>query len=387
MGMSEGTSPLLVLSDLHLRHCDDEAEAAFERVNQTHPAHELVLAGDVLDLSDDPPSAGLPESIKHHLGNHEVFANTLRKRLSAGERVTWIPGNHDAGLAASEARSAILEKLELNSDSPLTIEPWVVRRGDVHIEHGHLYDPDNAPAHPLTLWDPMTEPVGVALTRQFLARRGAWIYAHDYETTPLAAMARAFVAYGRRAPLMICQYFDVALRLCVRANRNLPMMQRQWEMGDEQLAGYAASMNLPEDSLRALLEGRTRPTHESALRVFTRLYFDRVIATLAMVAGGGSALAGSPLGLPLATAGALYMAGSLARSPHRIGDSPEDRMRAGASHVRELTGASLVIMGHTHSEDEAPGYMNLGSFAFSNKAAPRYLVVDANGTAQRHSAQ
>jgi predicted phosphodiesterase len=384
--MSDRPSPLLVLSDLHLKHSGERAEAAFEQVNRSHPGHELVLAGDILDLSDDSPNANLPESISHHLDNHELFTGTLRSRLAAGEGVTWIPGNHDASIATPEARGAILEKLGLNDDSPLTVAPWVVRRGGVHIEHGHLYDPDNAPAHPLSVWDWTTEPVGVALTRQFLSRRGAWVYAHAYETTPLAAVTRAFVAYGRRAPLMICQYFDVAARLCVRANRNLPMMQHQWETGDAQLSQFADSLELPEASLRALLEGRTRPTHESFLRVFTRLYFDRVIATLAVVAGGTSVVAGGAMmGLPLAAAGALYLAGSVARSPHRIGESPEQRMRDGASHVRELTGASLVIMGHTHAEDDEPGYINLGSFGFSNRAAPRYLVVDGEGNAHRHT--
>ena len=378
-------SPLLVLSDLHLKHSGERIELAFERVSRRHPGHELILAGDVLDLSDDPPDATQVHSIGRHLERHPRFARTLRERLAAARRVTWIPGNHDAGLAAPDVRAAILAKLGLNDDSPLTIAPWFVRRGAVHIEHGHLYDPDNAPAHPLAVWDPMTEPIGVALTRQFLSRRGAWIYAHAYETTPAAALGNAFREYGPRAPLMIYQYFDVAVRLCLRARRNRPMMDRQRETGDERVRHHAKVTNLPEEALHALLDKCTRPTHDSMRAAFMRLYFDRVLATLAVAGGAGAMLTGSPFALPLATAGALYLAGSIARSPHRIGTTPEQRMRDGAKHIRELTGASLVVLGHTHQEDEEQGYVNLGSFAFSNRGAPRYLLIGADGRACRRS--
>ncbi len=382
--MNRDDCPLLVLSDLHLKHSGEGIELAFERVARRHPEHELVLAGDVLDLSDDPVDATHVASAVHHLGQHQRFAGALRHHLASGQRVTWIPGNHDAGLAAPGIRAAMLEKLGLNSDSLLTIAPWFVRRGGVHIEHGHLYDPDNAPAHPLAVWGPMTEPIGVALTRQFLSPRGAWIYAHAYETTPAAALANAFREYGPRAPLMIYQYFDVAVRICLRAQHARSVMDRQRALGHEALGDHAASTDIPVESLRALLAGRAPPTHESARGVFSRLYFDRVLATLAVVAGGGSLLTGAPAGLPLAAAGALYLAGSIARSPHRVGATPSQRMREGAKHIRELTGATLVIMGHTHAEDAQSGYINLGSFAFSNRAAPRYLVVDVDGSPQHH---
>ena len=382
--MNRDHCPLLVLSDLHLKHSGEGIERAFERVTRRHPGHELILAGDVLDLSDDPVDVPHLASVVRHLGRHPRFAGALRDHLANGQRATWIPGNHDAGLAATGVRAAILETLDLNSDSPFTIAPWFVRRGGVHLEHGHLYDPDNAPAHPLAVWDPMTEPIGVALTRQFLSPRGAWIYAHAYATTPAAALANAFREYGPRAPLMIYQYFEVAVRICLRARRARSVMDQQRALGDEALGGHAASTDIPVDSLRALLERRAKPTHESARGVFSRLYFDRVLATLAVVAGGGSLVAGAPAGLPLAAAGALYLAGSIARSPHRVGATPGQRMREGAKQIRELTGASLVIMGHTHAEDAQSGYINLGSFAFSNRAAPRYLVVDVDGIPEHH---
>ncbi len=382
--MDGDDSPLLVLSDLHLKHSGERIEGAFERVVDRHPGHELILAGDVLDLSDDPAEVSHVASVLHHLEQHPRFTRALRGHLLNGQPVTWIPGNHDAGLGATGVRTAILEKLELSDDALLTMAPWFVRRGGVHIEHGHLYDPDNAPAHPLAVWDPGTEPVGVALTRQFLSRRGAWIYSHAYETTPARAVTTAFLAYGRRAPVMICQYFDVAIRLCLRARQIRPILDQQRASGHDALPRHAQSTGLSQEPLLALLGTRTQPTHESTRGVFTRLYFDRVFAALAVAAGSGSLLAGSAAGIPLVAAGALYLAGSIARSPHRIGESPADRMREGARRIRELTGASLVILGHTHEEDVQGGYVNLGSFAFSDRAAPRYLVVDTDGTPHHH---
>src|SRR5690606_21193980 len=99
------------------------------------------------------------------------------------------------------------------------VSPWFVRRGGVHIEHGHLWDRDNAPLHPLDDWSAATEPLGVALMRRFVARRGALEFAHAHDTTPVAGLARAFALYRFRAPLVIAQYFATAGALCFEAGK------------------------------------------------------------------------------------------------------------------------------------------------------------------------
>jgi predicted phosphodiesterase len=48
-----------------------------------------------------------------------------------------------------------------------------------------------------------------------------------------------------------------------------------------------------------------------------------------------------------------------------------------------LTGASLVLFGHTHREDEAEGYLNSGSFGYPQGAERSFLRVDESGRAER----
>src|SRR5690606_16338269 len=114
---------------------------------------------------------------------------------------------------------ALLDALEVDRRARLEVSPWFVRRGSVHVEHGHLYDPDNAPSHPLAPWSIATEPLGIALTRRFLAPNGVFAFAHAHETTPLAGLLRTFRLYGPRAPLIVYRYFATAIRLCLEAGR------------------------------------------------------------------------------------------------------------------------------------------------------------------------
>ena len=92
--------------------------------------------------------------------------------------------------------------LDLPESVPLTTFPWFIRRAGVHIEHGHFYDPDNAPNHPLSQWDHRTEPLGVALTRRFIAPNGAMMFAGAYQVTPMAGFMQVLSEYRLRAPLV-----------------------------------------------------------------------------------------------------------------------------------------------------------------------------------------
>ena len=132
---------------------------------------------------------------------HEELRASLRAQLAAGHPVTLVPGNHDADVARAGMRDALLGWLELGEDAPLDVVPWFVRRDGVHVEHGHVYDPDNAPTHPLVPPAPDTEPLGVALTRRFLAPNQAFDFAHATEITPLDALIARGRVFGARMPL------------------------------------------------------------------------------------------------------------------------------------------------------------------------------------------
>src|SRR6185369_877190 len=167
---------------------------------------------------------------------------------------------------------------------------WFLRHGTVHVEHGHAYDPDNAPTHPLIAPTTGTEPLGVALTRRFLAPNNAFDFAHATEITPVEALVRAWHAFGFNMPLVLVRYFSTASHFCREAGWR-PELAREQERGDAALPGLVTALGLDRDTLQRLLDDRPRPTHESFERSFFRLYFDRIVATLGTAGGIGLGIA------------------------------------------------------------------------------------------------
>jgi UDP-2,3-diacylglucosamine pyrophosphatase LpxH len=309
------------------------------------------------------------------------LCHALRRHLLAGTPVTLLAGNHDAATAAEAVRTGLLEFLELAPAAPLETAPWFIRRGTTHIEHGHFYDPDNAPAHPLAPWSPLTEPLGVALTRRFLAPYNVLDFAHAHETTPAAGIWRAFELYRARTPLVIAQYFKTAIRLCAEPGRKRQLAEER-ELGSMAISEYASAWGLHESIVEELASAGASPTHQRFKDVFMRLYFDRILAALGLTSAAGlGVFAGSTTGLGLAAVCAAYLAVS-ASTGSRYSGRPEQRLRDAAARIRETSGAELVIFGHTHREEDERQYINCGSFVFSRRDGRPYIHVDA-GVAQR----
>jgi len=384
--MSRAREPLAIASDVHLTREGSAASAErLAKLLATHAGHELVLAGDIFNLSLDVPSRDPAESVQSIVAQYPELVRALTAHLKAGHAVTLIGGNHDAGVVAPDTRARLLALCELG-DARLAIEPWFIRRGAVHVEHGHVYDPDNAPAHPLAAWSPETEPLGISLTRRFLSPHDAFAFAHAHHTTPLQGLKRAFETFGARAPLMVMHYFATSSRLAAEAA--VPeRLGAEKARGAAAVAGFAERTGLPPALVQALLEALPRPTHEAFSNTFFRLYFDRVLATLGMAGGAArvlfGGLAGGALGGALALSSALYLRRSWQQGVDRYSSLPVERLYAGAELVRRVTGAETVIFGHTHCEDEADGYINSASFTYTGRRGAPYLHVDPDGTVER----
>jgi UDP-2,3-diacylglucosamine pyrophosphatase LpxH len=367
--------PFIVASDLHLS-ADASAGTVRDlaRLLEDNPGQELILAGDVFNLSWEAPGRSAVEAVLTLLDSFPDLKAALRKHLAAGNALTFLAGNHDAGLQAEELREALLNKLELASGSPLELAPWFVRRGRVHVEHGHFYDPDNAPAHPLAEWSPATEPLGIAITRRFVRPSGAHHFSHAHDTTPLAGIAKAFRVYGARTPLIIAQWFQVAARLCLET-RELGRFDAEHAAGEAALEHFSKLVELEPSVLHALLDSGAIPTHRDFRKTFMRLYFDRVFATSGLLLSSAAYLAwkSRAAGIAGLLAG-LYLIQSVQRTGNRYEDLPVERLRAAAQRVRELTGAEGVIFGHTHQVDQVPGYANSGSFGYSGQNRPHVRV-------------
>ncbi len=375
--------PLVVLSDVHLSHGGPAAPAqALARLVATHPGHEIVLDGDVFDLSVDPPARDPAESVTTLLAPHAELRARLREHVARGDALVIVAGNHDAATARPAVRQALLASLELAGDAPLATSPWFLRRGNVHIEHGHAWDPDNAPTHPLAPWSYETEPLGIALTRRFLAPNGALAFAHAHETTPVDGLLRTFRLFGARAPWVVARYFSTAARLTLEAGRHAGF-ELERILGAEHVEPFSSHVGLDAALLHELADCRPAPTHHRFRDTFMRLYFDRIIASVVATAGGAAGLAlGSVPLVGIAALSAGYVAASVVTGGGRYDDGAVTRLREAAAHVAELTDAALVIFGHTHHEDEAPRYLNTGSFSFSRSGHP-YVVIEDNGVAER----
>jgi hypothetical protein len=350
-----------------------------------HAGHEVVLAGDIFNLSLDAPSRDPAESVQSIVRSYPELVSAIRQHLAAGHALTLIGGNHDAGVVSRGTRERLLTLCGLNGDARLAIEPWFIRRGDVHVEHGHAHDPDNAPAHPLAMWSPETEPLGISLTRRFLSPHDAFTFAHAHHTTPLQGFVHAIKTFRGRAPLIVAHYFVVAGRLTAEAA--VPArLGAEKARGESAISAFADRSAVAEDVVRQLLADLPRPTHEDFEQTFYRLYFDRVLATLTVAGGTARALfggVGGALGGAAALSSALYLHRSVKKGVDRYSSLPQKRLYEGAERVRRVTGARLVVFGHTHCEDEAEGYKNSASFSYTYRKGSPYLVVSTDGLAER----
>ena len=366
---------------MHLSHSGspalDRDSAALIRA---HRAVEIVFGGDSFSLSSDPADRDALESTVALLKAHPALSAALREHLAAGASVTWLAGNHDQALVHPRAREVLLTMLDLQASAPLAIEAWFLRRGGVHIEHGHLWDPDNAPAHPLAAWSDATEPLGIALTRGFVARYKLWHFAHAHETTLAGGVASAFALYGTRAPLLILRYLRRSGALVANSLRDRGLSAER-QRGHERLVEHSARTGIPRNALEALIAAAPEPTHSRFSTLFLRLYYDRVFAALGLGAGVvGSAVTFTPLPLALAAGSGAYLGWNVRRSGSRYQNMPIRRLREGAATVRALTQAELVVFGHTHVPELADGYANPGSFGYPTPGPGRpYLSIDAQG--------
>lgn len=259
--------------------------------------------------------------------------------------------------------------------------PWFFREGGLHLEHGHLYDPDNAPAHPLVNG---ASSLGVHFVEEFIAPTGAHRYLQANDDTPLRLLLAAFSWYGPRAPHVVYRYFYAAFAAMLKSG---PRYRGGSEvaLGNVAAARFAEELGIPPALIDDLLALGATPTLASLSRTFTRLYFDRVIATLAMASGLSAAGFGARrAGATIFGLGALLMGVSWAEGHNRYAGTVAEQLASSAVRIGQTTGARLTIFGHTHREALAEGYANTGSFAFPREAPGRpYLELTGSPEAPK----
>jgi UDP-2,3-diacylglucosamine pyrophosphatase LpxH len=369
----------VVLADLHLvRQTPRAVTDDLARLVAAHPGSRVVVAGALFDLSSESPWMPRPRALREALSAHPAARAALAEHVDRGGELWLAGGNHDAEVGAPDF-DALIDTLGVSGAARCRIRttPWFFRDGAIHIEHGHLYDPDNAPAHPLVVGQ---RSLGVHFVEEFIAPTGAHRYLQANDQTPLSLFLSAFTWYGPRAPYVIYRYFHAAIGAMLKSG---PLYRGRGEStaGAALVERFADELGVPCTMADDLLALAATPTMESLASTFTRLYFDRVIATLSMGAGVAAlGLGARTPGAALLSLGGLLMGVSWANGHNRYAGTVAERLAGSADQVAQTTGAKLVVFGHTHKEALGDGYANTGSFSFP-RAAPGRPYIELEGSA------
>jgi hypothetical protein len=369
----------LVLSDLHLvRESPAPVAADLASLVAEHPGARLIFLGDLFDLPASTPRRPHRETVVAALGAHPAARAALGRHLDGGGQIWLLGGNHDAEVGTAGFAEHMVSALGASPGAVARVHtsPWFFREGGLHLEHGHFYDPDNAPAHPLVKGTPS---LGVHFVEEFIAPAGAHHYLQVNDKKPLELFVTSFTTYGPRAPQVIYRYFYAAFAAMLKSG---PFYRGAAEIpaGRALEEAFAGELGVGHDLIETLLAHGATPTMTSLARTFSRLYFDRVIATLAVAGGLGAVAAGRPAaGGTVAALGALLMIASWSRGQDRYGGTVPELLSGSAGRIADATGARLVVFGHTHREAESERYANTGSFAFP-RGAPGRPFLEIEGT-------
>jgi hypothetical protein len=369
----------IVIGDLHLgaersreRRSGEstrELDQALAALVAAHAGSRLVLPGDLFDLATDGHGRRRTDVVHELLGRHPAIRAALGSHVEGGGSLCLAAGNHDPDLGEPELRSALCQALELSAEATprLRTSPWFIRDGALHIEHGHMYDPDNASAHPLVVGAPS---LGTHFCAQFLLPTGAHHYLLTNDSTPAKLFVAAFTHYGWRGPHVVFRYFYAAFAALGRSGP-LYRAKGEAERGQARHSAFAAQAAVPVAMVDALADVLPVPTFRSLPGTFARLYLDRSLPTAAIVAGAAAAtMRRRRLGMAFAGLGAATLVGSWIAGHDRYRGNVIERLRDAAATIREVTAAKLVVLAHTHHEQLAEGYANAGSFAVPREQSP-----------------
>jgi UDP-2,3-diacylglucosamine pyrophosphatase LpxH len=368
---------MIVIGDLHLtRHTPAAVGEDLARLLERHAGERIALVGDFFDLSTDAPTGDRRMAIDEVFAVHPAARRAIGEHLDRGDELVLLGGNHDADLGQRDIGPALLDAIGPTpaARQRLTTSPWFWRHRGLHLEHGHLYDPDNTPGHPLVVGE---SSLGVHFSAEFIHPTGAHRYLQNNDETPLRLFLSAFRWYGRRAPLVIVQYFRAAFAALAKAG---PFYRGEPEAaaGQEQHAHFAVEAGVPANMVDAVFSLRARSTLQSWPATFARMYLDRVFATLLVTGGLAAAATGRPkTGGALGTLGALLLTTSWVHGHNRYRGNVVAQLDAAAARIVEQTDAELVVFGHTHREHLDDRYANTGAFAFpQDRSTGRpYLAV------------
>ena len=371
---------MLVLGDLHLSsHTPRAVSDDLAALVRAHPGARIAVAGDFFDLSAETPRVSSDRAIEAGFAAYPHVRAALGEHLQKGGELVFLAGNHDPELGQPDAKARIGSALALDAAARerVTVSPWFFRDETLHLEHGHLFDPDNAPEHPLAI--PRAS-LGVHFVEEFIAPTGAFSYLNTNDGTPLSLFFSAFRLYGPRGPYVVYKYFHAAAKALAKSGP-FYLGHHEAARGEASMSSFLAMAGATRELADAVLSLRAAPTMRSLGDTVARLYLDRVVSTVSILAGVGMLATGRfSASAGLVALGALGLAVSWSRGHDRYGGSVPLRLAGAGVELARATGAKLVVFGHAHVSAEGDGYANTGSFAFP-RGEPGRSFLEIEGTA------
>jgi len=371
----------LIVGDAHLtRNATSRVAEDLATLIARNAGASVVFAGDLIDLAQESVHDHAVHAIGAVIEAHPKFRTAIGDHVARGGAITLLAGNHDDVLTTDAGMRAFHSALGLDANDRARVKtsPWFVRlgpRGEIHVEHGHHYDADNAMPHPLAPPDPAWWSLGIGLMHRFVAPSGAGALVHENGAQPLHLLMRAWGLYGKRAPEVISQYLMAAAHQVGTSGRNYPADHAR-TLGEATLVQFAEEAGLSPEIVRQIAQNGATPTMTSLRETFLRLYWDRALATAVVVTAGTSSLLGGP-GKKVALGAAAVLVTSMVSGGNRYGERVHRKMEAQAAWLAEATDAKAVVFGHIHVPTGHGVYKNTGSFGFPGQAPGRpYVRVD-----------
>ncbi|CAN5737314.1 hypothetical protein BH09MYX1_BH09MYX1_18240 [soil metagenome] len=374
----------IALGDLHLStHTPSAVADDLSTLVKRSAGARLLFVGDFFDLSAESPRVASARAIEEGFAKYANVRRAFSEHVDRGGELRFVAGNHDPELGGEDSVKRIADALDLRGAARTRVvtTPWFFREGALHVEHGHLYDPDNAPAHPLVV---PKGSLGVHFVEEFIAPTGAYAYLNKNDGTPLELFFSAFKMYGPRGPYVVARYFYAAARALAKSG---PFFDGHGEIesGEARVGAFLQTTEGDRALVAQLLGLAATPTMSSLRGTVARLYLDRVSGTVAILSGIGLFATGKrSVGAGLVALGALALATSWSLGHDRYGGHVHARLADAAAALATATKAKLVVFGHAHVASDERTYANTGSFAFPKRAPGRpYLELEGGPQAPR----
>ncbi len=403
---------LVVISDLHLGEPEPSGSAwQLHRQRRFFPDHDVarlareicarlgpddrlewVFGGDAFELDgaqvidgeshfavDARGPVEARAALVRVIEAHAALFDAIAALVAAGHHVVFVAGNHDAQLAYPEVAEALVSSIVARAASlaalaaPAALEarandlrarvrvrPWFHRTlGDVHVEHGHQYDPYCAFRNPVSPFDPRTGAIADtmgSLAFRHLVHRMGFFNAHDDRSFMLSIPAYAahwarHYLFSKRS--LALTWFVGALRTVAALVRARPSARLQRTIADaaaRDVGRYVEAEALPREAAQRHAALFAETADSKLGRVMRELHLDQVICLL--VAALGVLLwafaHARALGVAMIALAAAFPVLQQWASPKRALLDDARTVDALARRLADVYPTRAVVFGHTH---------------------------------------